>query len=373
MKNWITKGKFSGRPSNSLLAPTPLGITGHTRHQVVNGHASIDTSVLKQTGPQEDRSNTGIQEVPSGNYEPANPIGVESTQVSKSDLLNKSTNMDDNKPLTTTTFLEVIKSKEYAETVSKIILPFLQPLQDEIKTLKQTMKQKTEEMSKMKKQMQEQEIRIIALEDKLLQHDHQERLSNLRFSGLSSDLEVSKKTIIDIANQKMNLNLTKTDFQLKIQPKKLNAKSDPTPAEAKQGQQDKGKSNPTTNTVIVTFNNIWQRRTIYANRFRAGKGVFITEDLTKDQQKLAYLCRQAKRSSQIKNTWTFNNHIFVLTTNEEKIEVKRESDLQDIISEDKDKLDTSLTEFKGFTPQEVELASQKASSAAEMLASFLKK
>ena len=119
----------------------------------------------------------------------------------------------------------------------------------------------------------------------------------------------------------------------------------------------------------MKFNNIWQRRSVYANRFRAGKDIFITEDLTKEQQRLAFLCQQAKRSCNIKNTWTYNNRIYVLNNNDEKSEIKRESDLQDIVSEDKD---SNNTEFKGFTQQEIECATLKASSTAEKLASLLK-
>ena len=71
------------------------------------------------------------------------------------------------------------------------------------------MKQKNEETSKMKKQMREQDSRITTSEDKLIKHDHQERLSNLRMSGLPSDLEESKQAVMDIANQNMNVNLKK--------------------------------------------------------------------------------------------------------------------------------------------------------------------
>ena len=151
---------------------------------------------------------------------------------------------------------------------------------------------------------------------------------------------------------------------------------DPTPAEAaKSFEMSRSKvhganqniPNAENNTALVTFSNIWTRRKIYANRTRAGRGIFISADLSKEENRLFYLCRQAKKENRIKNTWTMNNKIFIMTHAEKKIEINDSSHLNIVTNAHTTSTDSSTTSFLGFTNQEAQNAMKKQEEAIQRL------
>lgn len=64
------------------------------------------------------------------------------------------------------------------------------------------------------------------------------------------------------------------------------------------------------NQILVEFSAHWDKRKVYAARLKlanAGReGVFINEDLTKDQKHIFYEARQAAKSKLISSAWTYD-------------------------------------------------------------------
>ena len=77
------------------------------------------------------------------------------------------------------------------------------------------------------------------------------------------------------------------------------------------GKENKDKRRP----ILVEFANIWDRRNVHAARTklksRGYKGIYINEDLTKEQAEIFYYARQAKKQNLIHNTWTTGGLTFV--------------------------------------------------------------
>ena len=69
--------------------------------------------------------------------------------------------------------------------------------------------------------------------------------------------------------------------------------------------------------ILVTFDNLWDRRKLFAARIKLkSKGytnVYINEDLTKNQATIFFLARKAKMEKLITNTWTSNGSVTIKT------------------------------------------------------------
>ena len=64
--------------------------------------------------------------------------------------------------------------------------------------------------------------------------------------------------------------------------------------------------------LLVTFHSVWEARQIYKDRIMALKntGIYVQEDLTKDESYLFFKARQLKKNKQILQTWTENGDIY---------------------------------------------------------------
>ena len=294
---------------------------------------------------------------------------------------NNELNME--KPLTEQSFIKICGSKMFGDVIAQILGPMIEPLRSEINTLRSSNRACRDELAKLKQHTTKQDQRIAQLEDKIQSNEQIERIHNLRFTGMPSDVERCKEKVIEIATNNLSTAITGSDFQINnIQmraqkPVPVSKMADPTPAEAAKNdlKHENHEENKDSSTITVRFNNVWQRRKIYANRFRSGSNIFITEDLTREQSKLFYTCRQAKKKNQIKNTWTLNNKIFVLTNDDQKIHIRHTSQI-DCITTYKPLMQkissSSLNSFSGFTTNDIELATLKANEAAQRLTDVLK-
>lgn len=65
--------------------------------------------------------------------------------------------------------------------------------------------------------------------------------------------------------------------------------------------------------ILVTMNSVWEARAIYNERVRMLKntGIYIAEDLNRDEAYTFYLARQLKKNNKIISTWTENGDIFI--------------------------------------------------------------
>ena len=80
--------------------------------------------------------------------------------------------------------------------------------------------------------------------------------------------------------------------------------------------------NSTTTTqycrILVTFNSIWDARSIYRDRIKMLKNsdIYVSEDLTKNESKLFYMARSLKKRKHINNTWTEEGATYIKLTPE---------------------------------------------------------
>ena len=85
---------------------------------------------------------------------------------------------------------------------------------------------------------------------------------------------------------------------------------------------------------MLMFKNIWMRRAIYMKRTHIGRGIFLSEDLPKEESGLFYSCRQAKKTGLIRATWTFDLQVFILTLDNNRIEVSCKDHLNALLTND---------------------------------------
>ena len=80
-------------------------------------------------------------------------------------------------------------------------------------------------------------------------------------------------------------------------------------------ESDKDAQNPSqTRKFLVTLNSVWDARAIYKQRVQSLKntGLYIGEDLDKEESHLFFLARQLKKQQIIHNTWTENGVTFIM-------------------------------------------------------------
>ena len=78
--------------------------------------------------------------------------------------------------------------------------------------------------------------------------------------------------------------------------------------------QESDKDAPQTNKFLVTLNSVWDARAIYKQRVQSLKntGIYIGEDLDKEESHLFFLARQLKKHQIIHNTWTENGDTLIM-------------------------------------------------------------
>ena len=88
--------------------------------------------------------------------------------------------------------------------------------------------------------------------------------------------------------------------------------------------------------ILTTFNSALDVRSIYMDRVRAlhNTGIFISEDLYKEESYLFYLTRILKRNSIIHSTWTENGEVYI---KESQASLPRIVNIKDQIFENIDK------------------------------------
>ena len=65
--------------------------------------------------------------------------------------------------------------------------------------------------------------------------------------------------------------------------------------------------------ILVTLHSVWEAKAIYRERVRALKdtGIYIGEDLNKDESFMFYRARQLKKANKIISTWTENGDTYI--------------------------------------------------------------
>lgn len=66
--------------------------------------------------------------------------------------------------------------------------------------------------------------------------------------------------------------------------------------------------------ILVTFNSVWELRCIYRERIQAlrNSGIFISEDLYKEESHLFYMARMLKRKNTVVSAWTEEGQVYIV-------------------------------------------------------------
>ena len=88
-----------------------------------------------------------------------------------------------------------------------------------------------------------------------------------------------------------------------------------------------------------------------------GRGVFINEDLNREEANLAYLCRQARKKGLIRSTWTQDLRCYVVTHQDQKLEIGTPDHLDLITSTPLD--DSGSHVFEGFSDSVIQNARER--------------
>ena len=243
--------------------------------------------------------------------------------------------------LTKHDLLECFASASFARHVQAAVSPTLDKLIIAINRHEKAFKEQENELSQLRSVVDEQrlQIRTQAAQIKILNlkqaqqeaENKKEQLNTLIISGLNE--ENPKEDFIETTKNKLNIELKESDFSLTIRERKQpkarkrtgNGKNGipegETPREAPAAQTAKP-------FAVVKFNNIWKKRELYSARGGLrGTDVFMSEDISAKQRALFYQCRQLRKKREIKQTWTQDMVVYILTHDGEKIVVNSDADL----------------------------------------------
>ena len=170
------------------------------------------------------------------------------------------------------------------------------------------------------------------------QQKRQDRLKVLKFSGLSCRSNDGKEEVLQCIREKMQVQISDIDIVTRIlRPRNFDASQNQAQFPELSQASQKGSSEtlvPDPVTVLVSFQNIWQRKQVYySKKSLKNTNIFVAEDLTKEDGHLFYLCRQLRKTGKIKATWTKELNIIVKTMADEVKTIKHESDLAEFSEE----------------------------------------
>lgn len=258
--------------------------------------------------------------------------------------------------LTKESFLEIIKSQEYQATLTGLIEPIVSALElrmnrleSDLRNTNKVVRQQTLEINKLKREISAVSSANEDLQRTVHAQKRDERLKNLRVSGLTGTESEIKEKFIKLANEKLEVEIKPDEIDVR-KPGKDNA-----PAQ-------------------VMFTNIWRRNTCFQQKRKLkGTNTFISDDLSPEDAKLFYETRKMKKEEKIFATWTNKNVIFVKTGyNSIPMAIKDIDHLKEITKPKRkstsqlyydavemDSNDDTDEEFNGFSTVEIAAAIEK--------------
>jgi len=84
------------------------------------------------------------------------------------------------------------------------------------------------------------------------------------------------------------------------------------------GEATEGTLSEEMDRFLVTFNSVWEAKSIYKDRFIGLRNtkIFLSEDLTKEEAYTFFLARQLRKKQLIHTTWTENGDTFIIESQE---------------------------------------------------------
>ena len=282
--------------------------------------------------------------------------------------------------LTKSSFLELIKTPEYKDSLASLITPLVNHLFGEIEALRDTVTRQQDQISNFRSMLADQNKRILKLEEKTVRQDRSERLHNLVVTGLSGSEGEIKSEFIKIMKTRANLDCSDMEFTVRM------PRQDFPPLKK---QTDTPTSTRGRGIVRFVFSKVWDRRQVYIKRTKlkdntpGSKTVYLSEDLTKEEGLLFKQCRELRKSGKVKSARTFEHKVYVKDLLDRQIEISNQEQLQDISQQKDSKSDNSFTtdrirdsfdmrdsgpnDFEGFTLQDIDRAKGKADAVQAVL------
>ena len=207
--------------------------------------------------------------------------------------------------------LNILTSHEF----SKILEVILQPYKDRISALEKSYAEQSSKITALENRLKSQETMAQT------QNNTKNNSKNATYIGLEEVKQIEMKQkyqnlILQGLPEEENENLQIRMAQILQEKFATTAQIDCRRIGKKSttAQENEGKQN--IRPVLISFNNIWKRRDIYRQRVQSLKntGLFLCEDLPREQMSLAYLAREIKRKGKINSTWTQDWKIMVKDT-----------------------------------------------------------
>jgi len=234
---------------------------------------------------------------------------------------------------------DVFCSKEFSLGVINAMKPIINELTAEFKSVNTTSVQHDKRLTSLEATVKTQQEKIDKLTMQQNTTEKQERMKNIRVTGLQCPKEDTHCEIAHLIAEQLGI----TDIQLGdytcriIQPRAPGAVNNANfpPLNNTQGQEATLANSkvlpPQPLTVIVTFANIWRRREVYGSkRFLKNTNIFFSEDLPKSESYLLYECRQLRRQNIITACYSKDMNVYIKTHAGVEIPIKCQADLDSV-------------------------------------------
>ena len=197
--------------------------------------------------------------------------------------------------------MDCLTSDSFMNAVLDALKPVIDRLSAELDITNAKIRDQEEEISRLKETVTLQEKRLSQMQESIdqLNTDSEDDDSKaLRVTGLPIDCQDARTMFINVAKEKMDIDLCSDQISVKV----------PSQSETSHGDVTQQQ------VALVHFRPKTLRKKLYANRTKLkGTNIFISECLTREQQKLFYECRKLKKLGKIANTWTRDQEIFIKT------------------------------------------------------------
>ena len=198
--------------------------------------------------------------------------------------------------LTKQDFLDILGSSHFDKAVHRAVSPILKEISEEFKSMKLLINQQQQQLTTLKSTVKAQQEQINSLLAQRQTAEKQDRLRNLKVTGLVCNKDDTHQAIIKLINDELGIGLQQSEITTRvILPRK--PKQEDWPKLNKAATPVANSNDPVTVTALVTFNNIWRRREVYGRKGLLSKTkVYISEDLPKEESRLLFECRKLRRA-----------------------------------------------------------------------------
>ena len=222
--------------------------------------------------------------------------------------------------------LKCLTSEAFTNAIITAIHPITEKLSTELERALLKIQEQENDIAELKRTVALQDEKLCQLqrtsmEDRKTAVNHEENCE-LRVIGLPTDIDDATGKIVDAVKERMGIDI-KDSISIRIDRF----------SESRTALQDTASTMTdapaqTRKAMRIRFQQDQLKDQVYANRVKLkGTDIYLSECLSREKQKLFYQCRQLRKKSKIKATWTTNENIFIRTLDNELCQVFSEADL----------------------------------------------